>query len=200
MGHKSGHNERVHNTLFFIMNFHYYRVSTDSQTLDMQIGALKNYPKDREYKDEGISGKNMDRPGFKALLDQLREGDTVYCYSLSRIGRNALELIQLSEDFNKRGINLVSHVEKLDTTTPMGRFGFILICGIAQLERETTEERRLQGIKVAREKGVKFGRKKVLTVEEIAYIKSCGLPLQDLVERYGVSLSTIKRARKNPQG
>lgn len=178
------------------MNFHYYRVSTDSQTLDMQVNALSIYPCDKVFKDEGISGKNMDRPGLQTMFSQLRRGDTIYCYSLSRIGRNALEMLQMAEEMVRDGINLVSHVEKLDTTTPMGRFGFLLICGIAQLEREMIEERRLQGIKAAKEKGTKFGRKNSLTVEEIAYIKTCNLPNQELMNKYKVSLSTIKRAKK----
>lgn len=196
MGHKSGHNERVQNTLFFIMDFHYYRVSTDSQSIDMQVNALAGYPKDREFTDMGVSGKNMDRPQFQAMLDQLRSGDVIYCYSLSRIGRNALELIQLSEKLTLMGVGLVSVVEKLDTTTPMGRFSFVLISGLAQLERETIEERRIQGIKTAKEKGTKFGRKHSLSIEEIAYVKTCNLPNQDLAEKYKVSLSTIKRAKK----
>lgn len=178
------------------MNFHYIRFSTAEQTADMQIEALKSYPMDKRFVDEAQSGKNMDREQFKNMVDQLRKGDTIYCYSLSRIGRNTVELIQLSNRLDELGVSLVSHVESLNTASPIGRFFFTLMAALAQFERENIEERRIQGIKAAREKGTKFGRRASLSDEQIAYIKICGLPNAVLSEKYGVSLSTVKRAKK----
>jgi len=68
---------------------------------------------------------------------------------------------------------------------------------MAQLERELTEERRIQGIKTARENGVKFGRKVKLTDEQTAYIKqNPHTSIGTWVEKYGVSRSTVHRAKR----
>lgn len=178
------------------MKFAYIRVSTREQSLEMQKNALKFYECERYFEDDGISGKTMDRPGLISMLDQLRSGDEVYIYSLSRLGRNTLEIIALVEDWNKRDIKLISHTEQIDCRSPMGRMFLGIIALMAQLERELTEERRIQGIKTARENGVKFGRKPALTDEEVAWIRqNPNIPYRVWVEKYGVSRSSIARAK-----
>jgi DNA invertase Pin-like site-specific DNA recombinase len=162
----------------------------------MQINALQNYPCDRTYSDEGVSGKNLDRPQFQLMLNSLREGDTVYCYSLSRIGRNTIDLIQLSEKFKAMNVTLVSHTEKIDTSTAMGVFFFTLMAALGELERSITEERRIQGVKTARENGVKFGRHSKLSDHDKAFIRSSSMCLSILASRYDVSLRTIQRIKK----
>lgn len=179
------------------MKFAYIRVSTREQSLEMQKNALKSYDCDREYEDDGISGKTMDRPGLISMLDQLRTGDEVYVYSLSRLGRNTLEIIALVENWNKRDIKLISHTEQIDCRSPMGRMFLGIIALMAQLERELTEERRIQGIKTARENGVKFGRKTVLTPEQTSFIlASPNVTIREWMERYNVSRSTICRVKR----
>ena len=178
------------------MKFAYIRVSTREQSLEMQKNALKSYDCEREYEDDGISGKTMDRPGLISMLDQLRPGDEVYVYSLSRLGRNTLEIIALVEDWNKRDIKLISHTEQIDCRSPMGRMFLGIIALMAQLERELTEERRIQGVKAARENGVKFGRKAVLTDEEVFWIRqNPKIPYRVWMEKYGVSRSSVARAK-----
>jgi DNA invertase Pin-like site-specific DNA recombinase len=178
------------------MHFHYHRVSTSTQETDMQVNALQGYPCDRTYSDEGVSGKNLDRPQFQLMLNSLREGDTVYCYSLSRIGRNTIDLIQLSEQFKKMSVTLVSHTEKIDTSTAMGVFFFTLMAALGELERSITEERRIQGVKTARENGVKFGRHSKLSDHDKTFIKSSPMCPSILASRYAVSLRTIQRIKK----
>ena len=102
------------------MRFGYIRVSTVEQSLEMQKNALKGYEVERWFDDDGISGKSMDRPGMNQLKEYLRRDDTLYVYSLSRLGRNAIEIMQFTEHLISQGVALVSHTESIDTTTPMG--------------------------------------------------------------------------------
>ena len=178
------------------MNIAYIRVSTVDQSLEMQRNALAKYGIEKWLEDDGVSGKSMDRPGMNKLLEILRDGDHVYVYSLSRLGRNTVELLTLGEEWGRREIKLTSHTENVDPTTPMGRMFFGMIALLAQCERELIEERRIQGIKTARENGVKFGRKTVLTDEETAWIRqNPNIPYRVWMEKYGVSRSSIARAK-----
>jgi putative DNA-invertase from lambdoid prophage Rac len=73
----------------------YYRVSTREQSIDAQRGALGG-PFDREFVDEGVCGSMLavDRPGFAAMLDYVREGDTLCVYAVDRLGRDAIDVQQ----------------------------------------------------------------------------------------------------------
>ena len=100
-------------------------------------GAYKTYP------DKGYSGKNIDRPHFQEMLQDIRQGliDTVVVYKLDRISRSILDFANLMELFQQYHVNFISSTEKFDTSTPMGR-AMLNICIIfAQLERETTQQR-----------------------------------------------------------
>ncbi|MGL5950085.1 MAG: recombinase family protein, partial [Cetobacterium sp.] len=102
------------------MKFGYARVSTTDQNLEMQISALDKYGVDKIFSDKA-TGKNMQRKEFVKLLEQLRKGDTLVIFSLSRLGRKTKDLIELIEKFNSEGISLVSLKESIDTNSPVGR-------------------------------------------------------------------------------
>ena len=89
------------------MKFGYARVSTISQSLDTQLEALKKEGCDKIV-EEKKSGKDLDRPELNNLLDNLRDGDTLVVYDLSRLSRSISDTIKLIEDFNKRNITLIS--------------------------------------------------------------------------------------------
>lgn len=95
------------------------------------------------YEDEGFSGKNMDRPQFQQMLQDMRKRkpDFVICYRLDRISRNVSDFSALVEDLNDRNISLVCIKEEFDTSKPMGKAMMYIASVFAQLERETIAER-----------------------------------------------------------
>lgn len=97
----------------------------------------------RIYKDMGYSGKSLDRPEFKRMMDETRDADFSYiiCYRLDRISRNISDFSSLLDDLNYRGISFVSSNEQFDTATPMGKAMTYIASVFAQLERETIAER-----------------------------------------------------------
>lgn len=100
-------------------------------------GAYKTYP------DKGYSGKNIDRPHFQEMLQDIRQGliDTVVVYKLDRISRSILDFANLMELFQQYNVNFISATEKFDTSAPMGRAMLNICIVFAQLERETTQQR-----------------------------------------------------------
>lgn len=134
-----------------------YRDNSDS--VSVQIQLCKDYAdiifkdKDIEFKiydkDEGFSGKNMNRPSFQELMEDVRNNvlDVVMVYKLDRISRNVQEFSAMYEVFQQHDVSFVSVKESFDTTTPMGRTVMYILAAFAQLERENTSERVADNMK-----------------------------------------------------
>ena len=142
------------------MNLAYVRVSTVVQNEARQIEALKKCNIDEWYV-EKTSGKNMDRSELQRMVKHLAKGDIIYIESLSRLGRNTKDLIELVEMLSQKGCQLVSLKESIDTSTPTGKLVFHIFASLAEFERETIKERQAEGIAVALAEGKQYGRPKV---------------------------------------
>jgi len=134
-------------------NLAYIRVSSAEQNEARQHEALKSFHIDKKFIDHGVSGKSTKRPQLGAMLDYMREGDTVYISEFSRLARNTKDLLTLTETFERKGVKLVSLKENLDTTTPTGKLMLTMIGAIAEFEREMILERQREGIAIAKQEG-----------------------------------------------
>lgn len=104
---------------------------------------------------EGISGTRDDRPELLNLLRDLKEGDTVVVYALSRLGRGGVQqLLRIIADIRAKGAKVISLTENIDTDTPTGRLMLTLLAAIAELELEMTRERTEAGRIQALSQGV----------------------------------------------
>ena len=133
-------------------NIAYVRVSTVEQNEARQVEALKKHSIDKWFT-EKVSGKNMDRPQLKAMLDYVREGDTVYIHDFSRLARSTKDLLTIVEDLKSKGVHLVSNKENLNTSTPNGKLMLTMLAAINEFERENLLERQREGIAIAKEQG-----------------------------------------------
>jgi len=139
------------------MLFGYARVSTEDQSLDLQVDALTKIGVDELFV-EKISGTKKDRPKLNEMLGKMRKGDKIVVYKLDRISRSTKHLIELTETFEAAGVDFESIQDKIDTSTAMGRFFFRTMASIAELERDIISERTKAGLDAARARGRKGGR------------------------------------------
>ena len=112
---------------------------------------------ERVYADKA-SGKHMDRPQLKAMLEFAREGDTIVVESFSRLSRSTKDLLHLVDSMHAKGIAFESQKEKIDTSTPSGKLFLTIIAALNEFEREVLLERQAEGIAAAKARGVRFGR------------------------------------------
>lgn len=138
----------------------YERVSTEEQNLERQHEALTKLNVEKIYS-EKISGKNTDRPQLKAMLEFVREGDTLIVESYSRLARSTRDLLEIVEELERKGVSFISLKENIDTTTPHGRLMLTIFAGLSQFERECTLQRQREGIEIAKKQGKYTGRKKI---------------------------------------
>lgn len=118
----------------------------DSVSIEAQIEKCKYFCEGQNYsiyKDAGFSGKNINRPQFSRLLEDIKSGlvKKVIAYRLDRISRSIADFSQLLILFDKYNVDFISATENFDTNTPMGRAMINIVMTFAQLERETIVER-----------------------------------------------------------
>lgn len=142
----------------------YARVSGADQNLDRQIESLKNYGCERIYADKA-TGKNFNRPEYTRLKDAIRPGDILVVHEFDRLGRNKNLTLKELEWFKKMNIQIIAlnlpTMANPDNNIMLETINNIIIelyTMMAQQELETREKRQAEGIKKAKERGVKFGR------------------------------------------
>ena len=149
----------------------YVRVSTRAQKEDRQLIAMREFGVPEEHIIiEKQSGKDFERPAYLQLTRLLECGDILVVKSIDRLGRNYEEILEQWADLTKgRGIAIVVlDMPLLDTRTDRDLTGVLvadivlqLLSYVAQTEREFIRQRQAEGIAAAKERGVRFGRRRI---------------------------------------
>lgn len=179
------------------MKIGYARVSTDDQSLALQLHALRAAQCDIIFEDIGISGSKASRPGLSKALRRAEPGDVIVVWRLDRLGRSLHHLINLIADLRSRKVGFMSLQEQIDTTNPTGRFYLHMLAALAEFERELIRERTRAGLEAARRRGVTLGRPKIMTAAMIAEAKarrSRAESVDQIAAALGVSPNTLRRA------
>ena len=186
----------------------YIRVSSKDQNIARQVEAMRSIgiTKKQMYIDKQ-SGKDFNRKNYKRLVKKLKEGDALYIKSIDRLGRDYEEILD-EWRFLTRNKNIdiiVLDFPLLDTRNRVngvtGKFIADLVLQIfsyvAQVERENTEQRQAEGIRIAMKKGVHFGRprkKKPDNFDEVYTLwKEEKISLREASRRTGVSHHTFSK-------
>ena len=174
----------------------YCRVSTDGQTLNDQIAALKAAGSNKIFA-EKQSGARLDRPQLRKALFALGRGDVLMVTRLDRLARSTRDLLNVLHEIGERGAAFKSLADAwADTTTPHGRLMVTILGGLAEFERSLIKARTDVGIKRARDAGIRFGRPPKLTKhqqEQARKLLGAGEPQSAVARLLNVDQSTISR-------
>lgn len=173
-----------------IINIGYARVSTHKQDLglEVQIEALKHCD---QLFIERESGSNSARPelekALKLAYDLSKEGKqvTFTIYKLDRLTRSMFKLLELIEQFNDSAIQLVSLHEKLETDSLIGRLLCVILGFVAESELENLRFRTREGLRKAKEKGIKLGARRMSKEKE-----------ERIIEQYLAGVASIRTIAK----
>lgn len=174
----------------------YARVSTQDQSLDLQLVALRKAGCTKIFTDFGLSGAGLNRPGLIAALAAAKNGDTLVVWRLDRLGRSLQGLITMIQGLGDRGVEFQSLNENIDTSSSGGRLLFHIMAALAEFERSLISERTRAGMEAARLKGKHLGRKPALSAPEASKAKKAlahGKNLSDVAAHFGITKRTLKR-------
>lgn len=163
--------------------------------MDRQYNNLNQYGIDK-YFEEKISGSTTKRLELNNMIDYARDGDTIYVDDFSRLARNTRDLLEIVETLEAKGVQIVSHKEKLDTATPQGRLMLSVMGAIAEFERMTLLERQREGIRAAKLAGKYIGgqRKQVPNIaNQYARYMAREVSKPQLARELGISRPTLDR-------
>jgi DNA invertase Pin-like site-specific DNA recombinase len=193
-----------------IRKFGYIRVSSKDQNEGRQLDAIKKLGVDeRDIFMDKQSGKDFNRAQYQILKRVLRKGDILYIHSLDRFGRNKEEILQEWNDITKniQADIVVMDMPLLDTTQYKDSLGtFIadlvlqILSWMAQEERDRIRKRQREGIDVALQNGVAFGRPKVQMTDEFKEVyerwKSGEMKAVKAMEELGIKKTTFYKLVK----
>lgn len=130
------------------------RVSTKKQDIGRQEFLLDklNIKFDKSYIDK-MTGKTRERPQLNKMIVELKEGDIVYCESITRLGRNLKDLIEIMEQLIAKGVRVIVVKEGIDSETSTYKLLLGIFGSVSEMERETIQERVIQGIEKCKETG-----------------------------------------------
>ncbi len=187
----------------------YYRVSTDRQDLDSQTLAVETWLEQmaaekkpssvKVFKDEGISGSTLRRPGFQDMMQEAYENkfDTIICYRLDRFSRNATTAIKLLLDLDECGVGFISVTQpvlNLGHENPFRRTMLAAFAEIAEIERETIVTRVRAGLDAAKKRGVRLGAPPKIDEQlkqQILQLRQSGLSFKKIALETQLSVGTV---------
>jgi DNA invertase Pin-like site-specific DNA recombinase len=183
----------------------YARTSRAGQHVDVQLRQLREIAKQRrwqvvdEFVDDEVSSRRRHRPQFEAMLKAAHAGqvDLVAAVALDRYARSVRELIDLGDQLQGWGVDLISLREQIDTSSAVGRMVFHVLAALAEFERELLRERTLEGLDGARRRGKALGRPTAgVDADLVRELRAEGLSWPKVAKRIGASESTCRRALK----
>lgn len=185
----------------------YLRISTldRGQTVEnqrMALNASSDFATDFWYADEGVSGSvpAIQRPEFVRMMGAVKKGDLVCVTALDRLGRDAEDILNTVNNFEKMGVRVcILALGNTDITSVMGKAFVIMLSALAEMERNNLRERTRQGLARTKAEGTALGRPLVIepgVLREMATKRGKGYSLDSLAEIYGISKMTIQRNLK----
>jgi DNA invertase Pin-like site-specific DNA recombinase len=178
------------------MIYGYASVSTAAQDESGQVKQLKAAGCGKIFREKS-TGTTADRPQLRKLMKRLDPGDVVIAPAVDRLSRDTTDLLVIAREMQRAGAGIRSLAEPyLDTTSDFAEIVFAILGVAAKLERRRILERTARGRADAKAKGVKVGRKPILTPHQQNEARKrlqAGETQRSVARSYNVSQSTISR-------
>lgn len=205
----------------------YCRISTNIQLDNTSLkdqedkirayGNLHNIEISEIFIDKSISGRSTDRPDYDKMMNYVKENDIdfIIVYKNDRIHRSLYNLLTMINDLQKYNVSLVSVTENFDTSTPQGMLLLQMLASFAEFERAIITERSLNGriaklnekkwvggtpsigYKINKEGQFVVDKEEAKIVKDIFKLRSQGLSMADIGDKYGFSRQKVNYILKN---
>ena len=177
----------------------YARVSSLGQDHAGQVDRLKAAGATKIFQ-EKRSGVDREREELKKCLDYVREGDTLLVTKLDRLARSAIDLLNIVQELQAKGVAFKALDQSLDMTTPAGKLQLQVLAAVAEFETAIRRERQMEGIARAKAEGRTGGRPKAVTetiARDIQARRSAGESFRSIAKSVGFSVATVQNLLKS---
>jgi DNA invertase Pin-like site-specific DNA recombinase len=177
----------------------YARVSSVGQDHAGQVDRLKAAGATKIFQ-EKRSGVDREREELKKCLDYVREGDTLLVTKLDRLARSAIDLLNIVQELQAKGVAFKALDQSLDMTTPAGKLQLQVLAAVAEFETAIRRERQMEGIARAKAEGRTGGRPKAVTetiASDIQARRSAGESFRSIAKSVGFSVATVQNVLKS---
>lgn len=180
----------------------YIRTSTAEQCPDRQIEGLR-HACDEVFIEQGVSACAESRPIYEEVIAKLQPGDTLVVWDVDRAYRSVIDALTEVGSLNARGIAFKAVGKDYDLTTPEGEFVLTMEAALGAYERKKLSMRTKEGLAAARARGVRLGRPRKLTGEQVESAKELihkdTYTLKIIAKSLGVTSRTLRRALVIPK-
>ena len=178
------------------MKVSYIRVSSSSQSLDVQREAVENYGATKIFQEKVSGTSTQGREQLKECLEFVREGDELVITRIDRLARSVLDLQLIVKELNDKGVNLTATEQPISTKDATSKCFLDMLGVFAELETNLRKERQLEGIAKAKAKGIYKGGKSKINIDEIIKLKGEGLGATAIAKKMNIHRDSIYRLLK----
>ena len=177
----------------------YKRVSSDTQNTDRQdLGVT-----DKVFEEKQSGKSSSDRPELQAMIEYVRDGDTVVVYSIDRLARDLRDLQNIITQLNDKGVAISFLTEKLSFTAQLNdafaKLQLQMMGAFAEFERNIIRKRQAEGIAKAKERGVYANRKRkpVIDYDKVRLLRTSGMSTYKIADQLKISRMSVHRILKS---
>lgn len=173
----------------------YGRVSSTSQSLDIQLEALAEAGCEKVFSEKMSGRSTTDRDQLALALDFVREGDTLAVTRLDRIARSVSDLHQIVEKLTAKGVAFrCLNQSGVDTDTSTGRLMLAVLGAVAAFENDIRRERQMEGVAKAKLRGAYRGRPPSIRPADVQELRQQGLGATEIAKRLNIGRASVYRA------
>lgn len=173
----------------------YARVSSEGQSLDIQIDALKEAGCEKIFAEKRSGTSTNDRAALNDALDWCREGDTLMVARLDRLARSVGDLFRIIERLTSKKVSFRCLQQSgVDTDSSTGRLMLTILGAVAAFETDIRKERQREGIAKAKAAGVYKGRKPSVDIAAVRSLRNAGARPSDIAKKLGIARASVYRA------
>ena len=178
------------------MKVSYIRVSSTSQSLEVQRDAVKSVGVEKIFEEKVSATSTQGRDKLRECLDFVREGDERVITRIDRLARSVLDLQLIIKELTDKGVSLTATEQPISTKDATSKCFLDMLGVFAELETNLRKERQLEGIAKAKEKGVYKGGKSKIDVERIKTLKKEGMGATKIAKELNIHRDSVYRLLK----
>lgn len=176
------------------MKIGYARVSTDDQDNAIQVEALERAGCSTIRQEKASGTSTNGRPELAAILDFIREGDTLVVTRIDRLARSIADLQTIVRQLKARGAKLQATEQPIDTSTAAGKAFLDMLGVFAEFETNLRRERQLEGIAKAKAAGAYKGRRPSIDPAQVRKLHAEGVGPAEIARKLKIGRASVYRA------